>query len=298
MFLFDHNFPAAEGMGHSDIVGAHTPAVGGDIRLSPDGPHAERHGRPLNRPMPGAKAFPHQNIFPLKGGNRMTLQVTWYSHACLMIDTGDAKLIVDPFLTGNPLAPVSADEVQADYILVSHGHGDHVGDTVAIAQRTGATVISNFEIHNWLVGQGLEKAHPQHIGGGFDFPWGRVKLTIAHHGSSLPDGSYGGNPCGFLFYIQGRKIYHACDTGLFYDMKLIGEEGIDLAVLPIGDNFTMGPEDSLRAVQLIAPRQVLPIHYDTFDVIQQDAAAWKTRVEDETAARVALLKPGETLDLS
>jgi L-ascorbate metabolism protein UlaG (beta-lactamase superfamily) len=298
VFLIDHNFQGAEGMGHSDIVGAHAHTAGGDIRLSPGGPHAERHGRPLNRPMPGAKAFPHQNIFPLKGGNRMTLQVTWYSHACLMIDTGDAKLIVDPFLTGNPLAPVSADEVQADYILVSHGHGDHVGDTVAIAQRTGATVISNFEIHNWLVGQGLEKAHPQHIGGGFDFPWGRVKLTIAHHGSSLPDGSYGGNPCGFLFYIQGRKIYHACDTGLFYDMKLIGEEGIDLAVLPIGDNFTMGPEDSLRAVQLIAPRQVLPIHYDTFDVIQQDAAAWKTRVEDETAARVALLKPGETLDLS
>ncbi len=228
----------------------------------------------------------------------MALKVTWYSHACLMIETGEAKLLVDPFITGNPLAPVPADQVQADYILVSHGHGDHVGDTVDIAKRTGATVISNFEIHNWLLGQGLEKAHPQHIGGGFNYPWGRVKLTIAHHGSALPDGSYGGNPCGFLFYIQGRKIYHACDTGLFYDMKLIGEEGIDLAVLPIGDNFTMGPEDSLRAVKLIEPRQVLPIHYDTFDVIQQDVVAWKQRVENETDSRVALLKPGESLELA
>ena len=227
----------------------------------------------------------------------MTINVTWLSHACLLIDTGDATLLVDPFITGNPLAPIAADAIQADYILVSHGHGDHVGDTVAIAQRTGAMVISNFEIHNWLLAQGVEKAHPQHIGGGFDYPWGRVKLTIAHHGSALPDGSYGGNPRGFLFYIQGKKLYHACDTGLFFDMKLIGEEGVDLAVLPIGDNFTMGPEDSLRAVKLIEPARVLPIHYDTFDVIQQDAMAWKTRVEQETSAKVAVLKPGESLVL-
>jgi len=227
----------------------------------------------------------------------MTINVTWLSHACLLIDTGDATLLVDPFITGNPLAPIAADAIQADYILVSHGHGDHVGDTVAIAQRTGAMVISNFEIHNWLLAQGVEKAHPQHIGGGFDYPWGRVKLTIAHHGSALPDGSYGGNPRGFLFYIQGKKLYHACDTGLFFDMKLIGEEGVDLAVLPIGDNFTMGPEDSLRAVKLIEPARVLPIHYDTFDVIQQDAMAWKTRVEQETSAKVAVLKPGESLAL-
>lgn len=227
----------------------------------------------------------------------MPIRVRWLSHACLSIDTGDAKLLVDPFLSGNPLAPVGAEDVPADYILVSHGHGDHVGDTVAIARRTGATVISNFEIHNWFMGQGVEKTHPQHIGGGFDYPWGRVKLTIAHHGSALPDGSYGGNPCGFLFYIQGKKIYHACDTGLFYDMKLIGEEGIDLAVLPIGDNFTMGPEDALRAVGLIAPKRALPIHYNTFDIIQQDAMAWKKRVEQETDTVVDVLKPGDSLVL-
>ena len=227
----------------------------------------------------------------------MGVKVTWYSHACLSIDVDGTRLLVDPFITGNPLAPVDADQVAADYIFVSHGHGDHVGDTVAIAKRTGATVVSNFEIHNWLATQGVENGHPQHIGGGFDYPWGRVKLTIAHHGSALPDGSYGGNPCGCLFSIQDKNIYHACDTGLFYDMKLIGEEGIDLAVLPIGDNFTMGPDDGLRAVKLIEPKQVLPIHYNTFDVIKQDPEAWKLRVEAETRTAVALLQPGDSIDL-
>ncbi len=227
----------------------------------------------------------------------MAVKVTWHSHACLLIETDGAKLLVDPFLTGNPLAPVSADKVEADYIFVSHGHGDHMGDTVEIAKRCDATVVSNFEIQNWLTGQGVQKTHPLHIGGGFNFPWGRVKLTIAHHGSALPDGSYGGNPCGFIFYLQGKKIYHACDTGLFYDMKLIGEEGIDLAVIPIGDNFTMGPEDALRAVKLIQPAQVLPIHYNTFDIIRQDPSSWAKQVEEETGAGVRVLKPGESLEL-
>ena len=227
----------------------------------------------------------------------MALKITWYSHACFLIDTGESNLLIDPFLTGNSLAPVKADSVETDYILISHGHGDHVGDTVPIAKRTGATVISNFEIQNWLVGQGVENVHPQHIGGGFDYPWGRVKLTIAHHGSGLPDRSCGGNPCGFLFYIQGKKIYHACDTGLFGDMKLIGEEGVDLAILPIGDNFTMGPDDALRAVKLIEPARVIPIHYNTFDVIQQDPDDWARRVEQETATRVTVMQPGETIEI-
>ena len=227
----------------------------------------------------------------------MTIKITWYSHACFLIETQQAKLLVDPFITDNPLSPQKAHALEADYILVSHGHGDHVGDTVSIAKRTGATVISNYEIQTWLISQGVENAHPQHIGGGFDYPWGRVKLTIAHHGSALPDGSYGGNPCGFLLYIEGKKIYHACDTGLFYDMKLIGEEGIDLAILPIGDNFTMGPDDALRAVKLIEPKQVIPIHYDTFEVIKQDPHAWAKRVKKETTAKVAVMKPGESLNL-
>jgi L-ascorbate metabolism protein UlaG (beta-lactamase superfamily) len=227
----------------------------------------------------------------------MALKITWYSHACFLIETDTAIILIDPFITGNPLAPVQADDIQADYILVSHGHGDHLGDTVSIAKRTGATVISNFEVQNWLVGQGVETVHPQHIGGGFDYPWGRVKLTIAQHGSALPDGTYGGNPCGFLIYAQGKKIYHACDTGLFYDMKLIGEEGIDLAILPIGDNFTMGPEDALRAVKLIAPTRVVPIHYNTFDIIKQDPDAWAFRVKQETSAEVTVMKPGESIEI-
>jgi L-ascorbate metabolism protein UlaG (beta-lactamase superfamily) len=227
----------------------------------------------------------------------MSVNVTWLSHACFTIKTGKATILTDPFISGNPLAPVKADEVEADVILVSHGHGDHVGDAVAIAERTGATVISNFEIQNWMVAQGVKNVHPLHIGGGFDFDWGRVKLTIAHHGSSLPDGSYGGNPCGFLLELEGKKIYHACDTGLFYDMKLIGEAGIDLAILPIGDNFTMGPADALRAVKLIEPKQVVPIHYNTFDIIKQDPDAWAALVEKETDTRVRVLAPGESLEL-
>ena len=227
----------------------------------------------------------------------MTVTITWYGHACFLIETGGTKLLTDPFLTGNPLAPVTADDVQVDYILVSHGHGDHVGDTIPIAQRTGATVIANFEVQNWVAAQGISNVHPQHIGGGFDYPWGRVKLTIAQHGSALPDGSYGGNPCGFLFYIEGRKIYHACDTGLFYDMKLIGEEGIDLAILPIGDNFTMGPDDALRAVELIQPKQVVPIHYDTFEVIKQDPHAWAERVQQSTETLATVMQPGQSITL-
>jgi L-ascorbate metabolism protein UlaG (beta-lactamase superfamily) len=227
----------------------------------------------------------------------MTIKITWYSHACFLIETDQTRLLTDPFLTDNPLASGKADEIQADYILVSHGHGDHVGDTVSIANRTHATVISNYEIQSWLANQGVENTHPQHIGGGFDYPWGRVKLTIAHHGSALPDGSYGGNPCGFLFYIEGKKIYHACDTGLFYDMKLIGEEGIDLAILPIGDNFTMGPDDALRAVKLIEPARVIPIHYNTFDVIKQDPNAWAKQVQKETTAKATVMNPGESIEI-
>ena len=228
----------------------------------------------------------------------MDVKITWYSHAVVLIESAGIRLLIDPFFNGNPLSPINENQIEADYIFVSHGHGDHVGDTIPIASRTGATVISNAEIQNWLSKQGVNNTHPMHIGGGYDFPWGRVKLTIAQHGSALPDGSYCGNPCGFLFYIQGKKIYHACDTGLFYDMKLIGEEHIDLAILPIGDNYTMGPEDSLRAVKLIEPQQVIPIHYDTFDVIKQNPDVWKSLVEQETETKVLLLKPGESVSLS
>jgi L-ascorbate metabolism protein UlaG (beta-lactamase superfamily) len=227
----------------------------------------------------------------------MTVQITWYGHACFLIETGGYRLLTDPFITGNPQAPISADDVEVDTILVSHGHGDHIGDTVELAKRTGAMVVSNFEIQNWVTGQGVANAHPMHIGGAHQFDWGKVKLTMAQHGSSMPDGSYGGNPCGFLFYLEEKKIYHACDTGLFYDMQLIGDEGVDLAILPIGDNFTMGPEDALRAVNLIRPKMVVPIHYNTFDVIKQDPQAWVDQVIAQTDCEGKVMQPGDTLTL-
>lgn len=223
----------------------------------------------------------------------MSTRVRWLGHAAMAIETAGHKILIDPFFTGNPKAAISAEQAEADFILISHGHGDHVGDSIAIAQRTAATVISNYEISVWLEQKGVKNVHGQQHGGGFNHPFGRVKLTLAFHGSALPDGSNGGNPCGFLIYLKdGKKIYHAADTGLFGDMKLIGDEGIDLAILPIGDNFTMGPDDSLRAIRLIEPKKVIPIHYNTWPLIAQDANAWAAKVKAQTKAEPIVLTPG------
>ena len=224
----------------------------------------------------------------------MTTKVTFLGHGTFEVLAAGKTILIDPFLSGNPSAPTTADAVSPEFIIVTHGHGDHIGDAVDIAKRTGALVIANFEITEWLSQQGVANVHPQHIGGSHDFEFGTAKLTIAHHGSMLPDGSNGGNPCGLLLKLSDGNLYHAADTGLFYDMKLIGEEGIDLAILPIGDNFTMGPDDALRAVKLIEPKRVIPDHYNTFPVIDQDAAAWAERVKRETSAEPLVLKPGES----
>jgi L-ascorbate metabolism protein UlaG (beta-lactamase superfamily) len=227
----------------------------------------------------------------------MTTTVTWLGHSALEIDSGDYHLLVDPYLSENPSAVKKPNQVQPDYIFVSHGHFDHIGDTEAISKRTDATVITNFEISNWLEAKGV-KTHAQHIGGGYNYPFGYLKFTNALHGSGLPDGSEGGNPAGFLLTTQdGKKIYMSGDTGLFEGMKLIGEEGIDLAIIPIGDNYTMGPDDALRAVKMLQPKNVIPIHYNTWDLIAQDAQAWANRVEKETGAKVHVLKPGESFTL-
>ena len=228
----------------------------------------------------------------------MATRLTWFGHAALGLETGGYKLLVDPYLGENPAGAASPDTIEADFILVSHGHFDHVGDALAIARRTGATIISNHEIIGWYQKQGIENTHAQHIGGGFNYPFGYLKFTLALHGSGLPDGSDGGNPVGFLLTTnEGEKIYLAQDTGLFGDMRLIGEQGLDLAAIPIGDNFTMGPDDALRAVEFLGPRVVVPIHYNTWDLIHQDVDAWAKRVQEETEARVVVLKPGESVSV-
>jgi L-ascorbate metabolism protein UlaG (beta-lactamase superfamily) len=229
----------------------------------------------------------------------MAIKYTYIGHGTHSLEIGGKLVLVDPFFTSNSSTDVSADSVNPDVILVSHGHFDHVEDLVSIAKRTGAKVISNFEIVGWLQGQGVPEgqAHPQHIGGGFNHEFGHVKLTIAHHGSGLPDGSYGGNPAGLLITAEGKKIYLACDTALFLDMQLYGEEGIDLFVVPIGDNFTMGPDDALRAVKLVKPKMVVPSHYNTWPLIEQDAEAWARRVEAETNTKAHVLAPGGSLNV-
>ncbi len=222
----------------------------------------------------------------------MASELTWLGHGSWSIASGGQNILLDPFLDDSPVAPVGADEVAADFILVSHGHFDHVADAQRIAKRTGATVIANFEICEWFSAKGVANTHAMNIGGGYRFPFGRVKMTIAHHTSMLPDGANGGDAAGFLLSLPEGNVYFACDTGLFYDMKLIGAAGLALAAVPIGDNFTMGPDDALEAVKLLAPRAVVPVHTGTWDLIAQDAHRWAERVKTETNAQPIVLKPG------
>ncbi|MCB8922275.1 MAG: metal-dependent hydrolase [Ardenticatenaceae bacterium] len=228
----------------------------------------------------------------------MALTLTFHGHATFSLDIDGTHVVVDPFFApNNPMAKKTAADISADYILQTHGHGDHIADTVPLAQRTGALVIANFEIANWLGAKGVEKVHPQHLGGGYNHPIGYVKMTPALHGSGLPDGSYGGMPGGFLLHVAGKKVYFSGDTAVFSDMKLIGDAGIDLAVLPIGDNFTMGPDDSLLAIKFLRPKVVVPCHYNTWPPIEQDAAAWAERVHAETDATPIVLNAEESYTL-
>lgn len=197
-------------------------------------------------------------------------KLTYFGHSAFLVEHNNYKILIDPFITGNPLSPVKVDEVSADFIVLSHAHGDHFGDTLEIANRCSSTVIAVNELANYVGSKGL-KAHNMHIGGSFEFPFGKVKFTIAHHGSSSNEGEYMGEPAGILLFLDGTVIYHAGDTGLFSDMKLIGElHKISIALLPIGNNFTMGMEDALKAVELLNPKLTIPMHYNTFPVIKAD----------------------------
>jgi len=226
----------------------------------------------------------------------MSFSLTWHGHATFTLYTGEHKLVIDPFFKpNNPVADIDAGQAEADFILLTHGHGDHVADAAGLAERTGATIICNFEIQQWFEAQGVENVHPLHIGGGNNFDFGHLKLTIAHHGSMLPDGTNGGNPAGLLIALKdGSRIYFAGDTALTYDMKLIGEAGgVDLAVLPIGDNFTMGPHDAITAARFCGAHHVIPCHYNTWPIIEQDGAGFADKLKTTHDIDATILAPGQ-----
>ena len=224
------------------------------------------------------------------------VKLTYYSHAAWRIDTNGYVILIDPFLNDNPTSPVKAGEVTADYIIITHAHGDHIGDAIPIAKENNATIITNFEIANWCDAQGVQ-SHPLHIGGSAKFPFGVVKLTQAFHGSSFPDGSYGGMPAGVLIMVEGKTIYHSGDTGLFGDMKLIAElNPIDVALLPIGDNFTMGISDAVKAVEFLKPKIVIPMHYKTFDIIDVDPQVF-TELIKKTGVDAQVIDYGKSIEI-
>lgn len=226
------------------------------------------------------------------------MKLTYYGHACFAVIVGDKHLVFDPFIKPNPLAAeIEFDKIEADFILVSHGHGDHVADVVELARRTGASVIAPFETASWFEKQGLKNVQGMNHGGAVTLAFGRVKLTAAVHSSSLPDGSYGGNPCGFVVESGDGNFYYSGDTALTMDMKLIGEKTkLRFAVLPIGDFFTMGIDDALHAANFVGVTKIVGVHYDTFPPIKIDHAA---TMKTAQAADKELLLPkiGETIDL-
>jgi L-ascorbate metabolism protein UlaG (beta-lactamase superfamily) len=227
------------------------------------------------------------------------LTLHYYGHDCWEIDDGTHRVLFDPFLNGNPLAKATPDSFKKlDAVIITHGHGDHIGDAAEIAKRTDALVVSNYEIVNYFTALG-SKGHGMHIGGGHQFPFGHVKLTIAHHGSTGPKGEALGNPVGVVLTMGGKKIYHAGDTGLFLDMQLIGEAWgpLDVALLPIGDNFTMGIDDAVRATGFLKAKVAIPMHYDTFDLIKADPAEFVRKVQ-AAGRKAAVVKPGDSYTIA
>jgi L-ascorbate metabolism protein UlaG (beta-lactamase superfamily) len=227
----------------------------------------------------------------------MSIQITWFGHATWQIQAPPHWMIVETFFDENPVCEKSADKVECDYILLTHGHFDHIADAVSIAKRTGAEVLCNYEISNWLRKQGVASVMGMNLGGSFKTKFGSVKMTPALHSSMLPDGTDGGVAGGFVLECGSNRIYFAGDTALFSDMSLIARKPIDVAILPIGDLFTMGIEDSIEAIKLLKPEYVLPSHYGTWPPIQQDVKDWANRVKAQTSAVPIVLKSGESFTL-
>lgn len=224
------------------------------------------------------------------------LKLTYLSHSTFILDDGTHRLIIDPFITGNPTCPVKADDISADFIVLTHAHGDHLGDGLDLAKKHDALVIAVNELAN-LAAEHDARAHNMHIGGAHVFPFGRLKFTIAHHGSSSPDGRYMGEPAGVVITMGGRTVYHTGDTGLFLDMQLIGQrDAIDCMLAPIGDNFTMGIDDAVVAAGFVKPGLAIPMHYNTFPVIEADPQAFVSGVEG-LGLRARVMAYGETIEL-
>lgn len=226
------------------------------------------------------------------------MHVTYYGHSCFLVSINGQKLLFDPFIVGNPLASaIEVDSIQADYILVSHGHWDHTADLIRIAKRTRAKVISNFEISRWVEKQGVPNTHPMNTGGHWIFDFGKVKCVHAVHSSSLPDGTYGGNPMGFLIETGERNFYYSGDTALHNDMRLIGDfKHMNFSFLPLGNNFTMGVDNAVIAAQFIKCDHVIGMHYDTFDLIKIDHDEAKKKFE-LSGRELTLMKIGETIEI-
>jgi L-ascorbate metabolism protein UlaG (beta-lactamase superfamily) len=207
------------------------------------------------------------------------MKITYHGHSFVQFENEKFSILIDPFIVGNTRCKAKIRDVKCDYIILTHGHGDHTSNAIELAKNNNAEILGTLEIAQYAQKFGVEN-HELNVGGGFNFPFGRLKLTIAHHSSSFPDGSYAGEPTGVLLYIDGKTFYHAGDTGLFYDMKLIGEmNNIDYAFLPIGDNFTMGIDDAVKASEFINAKVTVPIHYNTFDFVKANPEEFKKKVE-------------------
>ena len=220
------------------------------------------------------------------------MKITFLGHACFLIENDNTSIIVDPFLTGNPSAAISAAKVKANYVFVTHGHDDHLGDSIAICEGNNAAAVTTVDVGAEYFGDVKFPVVTNNLGGWMPFPFGRVKTVAAVHGGGAP----GSLACGFVFDIDGKKIYHAGDTALTSDMAFLADENIDVALLPIGDFFTMGPDDAIKALGLIKPKAVIPMHYNTFPPIKQDGDAFKAKAE-RASVKCDVLKPGESIIL-
>ncbi len=223
-------------------------------------------------------------------------KIIFHGHSFVEINHNDTIIYIDPFITGNPLCDINAGQAKCDYIILTHGHADHFGDTPGIASDKNVKVIATAELSYYLEAKGIV-THAMNLGGSYEFPFGKVKLTLAHHSSSTPDGAYAGDPAGILINFEDKTFFHAGDTALFYDMKLIGEMNkIDFACLPIGDNFTMGIDDAVKAAEFLNAKTVLPVHYNTFDVIKADADEFKRKIES-VGRKCIVMNPGDSAEL-